>query len=100
MIQAQNLLLAIFSFIGFCGFFIALYYSLKNNKLTKFASSLWFVFCIGMVFACLWSLTASFAYLGVDPEMFVSIGNILLACFASFLLASTYMSYAGDVKLM
>lgn len=100
MIQTQNLLLAIFSFIGFCGFVIALFYSLKNNRITKFASSLWFVFCIGMIFACLWSLTASLAYLGMNSEMFFSIDNILLACFASFLLASTYISYTGDVKLM
>ncbi|MCD6414359.1 MAG: hypothetical protein J7L23_01890 [Candidatus Diapherotrites archaeon] len=100
MISIQNILLAVFSLIGSAGFAIGLFYSLKNNKITKFASSLWFVFCIGMIIAFFWSITASLVYFGIHSDVFFALDNILLACFASFLLASVYISYMGDVKLM
>jgi hypothetical protein len=100
MIQLASLLLTLFSFIGFLGFVVGLTYSLRNNQLTKYASSLWFMFCAGMIFACLWALAASISYLDVYSGIFQVADHIFLACFASFLLAVTYMSFTGDIKLM
>ena len=37
---------------------------------------------------------------GENGNMFQIMDHIFLACFASFLLAVTYMSFTGDVKLM
>lgn len=100
MIQVANLLLTIFSFIGFLGFVVGFTFSLRNDQLTKYASSVWFMFCAGMIFACMWALAASISSLGVYSEIFQAADHLFLACFASFLLAVTYISFTGDVKLM
>lgn len=103
-IPIANLLLAVFSFIGCIGFLVGLAYSLKNNQLTKYASSTWFIFCGAMGFACLWALVAGLGYmhpwLGFDPMVLQAIDHIFLACFSSLLIAVTYVSFSGDVKLM
>jgi hypothetical protein len=98
--ELVNFLLMAFTFIGLIGFIVSLVYSLQNHYLTQFASSLWLIFGVAMCFACLWAFTASVTYWGIYAETFRAIENIFLACFASFLLAITYISYTGDVKLM
>ncbi|MCD4739986.1 hypothetical protein K8R43_02195 [archaeon] len=94
-------LLAIFSGIGALGFAVGIVYSLKNNKLTQYASSIWLIFCVSMGFACLWALTAALGQLSISitPGELQAVEYTFLACFASLLLATTYLSYAGEVKL-
>lgn len=100
MTSLANLLLAAFSGIGFIGFLVGLVYSMKNDQITKYASSMWFIFCVGMTFASLWALAASVSYLGFYSDILQTVDYIFLSCFASFLLAVTYLSFTGDVKLM
>lgn len=98
--MSLDYLLAGFSFVGSLGFLSALLYSLRNTHITKYASSTWFTFCVGMLFACLWSLTSGLSYIGPYKPEFHAASNIFLACFASFLLAAAYISYTTDIKLM